>query len=227
MGLWYTNQPLNSHWQKVWCVSSRYNELNILSYNPEPWNLDRVQGPSRSGLNPTVPPTLGDRWHISASTLSLNFHCVKCKEHLSPEASGRMQGDAICKVLLRHNRQLIPISVPISQIMAWGQIHSHDKESKWGHIRRRSAWVLAVLPTVRLLPLTDPVLPRQWSRSDSHWQCWEGSGAQGPSVISGGQRGVGVESVHGSAANLQTNLQFWKEASLQEKRTMFFCWSPF
>lgn len=119
-----------------------------------------------------------DCWHISASALSLSFHCVKCEEHLQ-----RLQGgcrEMLYVKCLQRNRPLIPISESISQIMVWGQIQSHDKESEWGHTReeRHHLWP-ARMPAVLPLPacwllaahcLRPP--PRPWGSSDSGQQCW-------------------------------------------------------
>ena len=154
-----------------------------------------------------MPPALCGRWHVSASTLGLSVH-VKCKERLSPEASERMQREAICKVPLGHKRQLIPISAPITHRMVWGQIQNPNKEGNGATPRRREGtsqwlwgWVLCELPICSLL--ADQVLPPSSEAGLTHTgKAGDGSGAQGPYMISEGQRGVGVESVHGSTQSV-------------------------
>lgn len=158
-----------------------------------------------------------DCWHISASALSLSFHCVKCEEHLQ-----RLQGgcrEMLYVKCLQRNRPLIPISESISQIMVWGQIQSHDKESVWGHTReeRHHLWP-ARMPAVLPLPACwllaahclRPPPPDREAALTQVSNAEEGSGAQGPIGDFWGSERSGSSNVLGHTANLQTNLRFWK-----------------
>ena len=129
-------------------------------------------------------------------------------KNICPQKLQRGCRKAICKVPLGHKRQLIPISAPITHIMVWGQIQSRKKEGTGTRPRRRGGtsqwhwgWALCELPTCSLL--ADQVLPPGSEVGLTHTgKAGDGSGAQGPYKISEGQRGVGMELVHGSTQSV-------------------------